>query len=418
VAYEVLIADRLNATVEDVTGIAFDLRVSPRKNRPSFCSFRVPTHLLSGGNTLRTGDRRAIVRRNGAVVANDILWVTEAVGDHDTGYADVRGFGPMIRWRTRWLQDANGQIFDGPSNVTGDRGLDFPAGALADPDMAASGGRLLKEAVDNTIANDGEIGVVTAGGTFSLTSPPAPNLRTRWGNLTPLRLSEFASMLFDSDVVDAVIQPTAPAGQATQGILSAVTAAGVDRPGVHFQYGTGAKNCSDARIVEAMDDFANKLRWLLGARDGSHFANSVDSTLPEVTVDDTASRAQYGVYHDIVIHDSFSGKIPTRQPAFPGQERPWTGDLRPAYAAYVSMFQAELGYRVRPRKIISVTPQAGLGLAPWDDLQLGDTVRCSIVGLGDDILNATVRVHGWNAMPDNDSSDLERYELLLVSDDE
>jgi hypothetical protein len=415
--YAVRIADRSNATVEDITSIAFDLVVSPRKNRPSSSRCRVPTHLLGGGNTLRTGDRRLIVTRNGAVVANDILWVKEATGDANTGYADIVGLGPMVRWQRRWLQDADGQIFDGVSSDGADRGLDFPAGGLADPEMPASGGLLLKEAIDNTIANDGEIGVVTSGGTFSLSSPPAPNVRFLLRNITPITVGDFATMLFDSGAVDAVIQPTAPGGSSTQGILSAVTAAGVDRSGVHFQYNTGSRNCSHASIVESMDEFANKIWYELGTREGSHFRNNVTIDAPGVTVDDSGSRSQYGVYHDIPIHDEFSGKIPTRLPAYEGEEKPYTGDINPLYEAYVRLYNAELAYRIKPRKIIKVTPQAGMGLSPWDDFQLGDTVRVSIVGLGDDILNATVRIHGWNAMPDNDSG-AERYELMLVSDDE
>lgn len=420
--YEVLIADRTNTTVEDVTGIALGLSVGPRKNRPTVSGMRIPTFALAGANTVRTGDRRIIVRRNGQIVANDILWVKEASGNRDNAYADVRGYGPMIRWQRRYVQDADGQIFDGVSSDGQDRGLDFPTGALANPTAKYSGGRMLKEAIENTIANDGEVGVVTTGGTFSLTSPPAPNMRMLLRNITPISIGDFATLLFESGAVDAIITPVAPAGSSTQGILSAVTAAGVDRPDVHLEYGTGAFNCSDASIVESMDEFANKVWYELGTREGSHFANNVTNSALGVTVSDAASRNQFGVYHDIPILDQFSGKIMTKtvRKYISGELNPaWdAAPLNPLFEAYVRLYNSELAARIVPRKIIKVTPQDGMGIAPWDDFQLGDTVRCSIVGLGDDIINATVRVHGWNARPDDNSSTGERFDLLLVSDDE
>lgn len=401
--YQFLIANNENGVLADLTDYAYDKVVGPRLSRPSESSFRVPlvpeVLAMGGGDgypLFWPGLRRIIVNHASVgCVANDILWGVQPKGGPDDAWLECIGFGPMIRWQTRWCQDVNAQVFDGPSADGTDRGLDLPAGIIANPNMTVVAAQMLKQAIDNTIANDGPVGCTT-GGTFSDTPTPGGNVAFAMRNLSPLRLGDLASLFEETGVCDITIAPTAGGGE-SQGAVSAVNRAGTDLPGVSFDYGTGARNVAWAYPEASMDNFANKIWYELGRNEGgSHFANNVTRDAPGVTVDDSGSRSAYGVYHDIVLKNEFSGKIRN------------TSNL---FKMYVRLYNAELAARMVPRQVIKIVPQPGLAPRPWINYNLGDTPRANLANLGISVADANFRIIGWDVHVDNDGP--ENVELQI-----
>ncbi len=373
----------------DISDRAYDLNVGPRRHSADVAECKVLTKGL--GDLVRTGDRHMVVYRNGLCVHNGIIWDLNASGDKTQGWVQIRSMGALIRLQTRWVQDAGGQIFDGVSADGTDRGLDLPAGGLLNPALPVTGGELLRQCVENTIANDGACDLTTAGGDFSGTL----NVRFALRNITPMKVGDLLTKLAGMNAISAWVTPTPGLS-----ILNAAQNPG-GASGAHFQYGTGSFNCEAGGYTESMDEFCNKLWQELGAREGSHFKNNITATAPGVTTDDSGSRSQYGVYHDIQMLDDFSGNVKNSDPL---------------YAGFVRNYNAQLAFRMRPKQIVWVTPQAGAGPEPWTGFGLGSTALVSIGELGQTFSGVGVRIWGWNAQPQNDKP--EKVTLFLERDSE
>lgn len=416
-AYTFEIADLTNTVLADVTGIAMEKRLAPRLNRAGQVTFKTPLYGTTpagvnvstilepdagdGYPTLCTGNRRLIVKKSGTAVMNTYIWTVERSGGPNDAYADVVCFDPLIRWQTRWAQDADGSIVDGVVDDLSDPDfgkpiLDLPVGAVDDDALAVSGGDLIKQMIDNTIANNGPLGLTT-GGTFDTTIPPAADVSfalTDW----PTKIGDLAALLFSAGVVDVVLAPVVAAGE-PMATLSAVNQAGSDLTAtVTFDWQAGAKNASNARHVESMDEFANVIRYFLGPRlRPNRWRGSIDSTTSGITTDPTASRALYGDYVDFPIFDSRGTENTVRE-------------------IYKRLYNSELAYRMVPRTTIGITPQAGKAAEPFSDYNLGDLVNCNIgPHLGLEIVDAAVRVFGIDIQITDEG--VERVgELLLMED--
>lgn len=396
--WQFLLADRSNSTLADVTAYVLDPVVSPRLSVPSLQTWRVPCvpEALSAG--FLNGQRRGIAIRDGQVVANDLLWRTKPAGGPTSGYLTAEFFGPMIEWGAgpnsagRYCQDANGQIFDGPSADGTDPGMDLPAGIVANPLLEVGAGEILRQALQNTIDLDGPLSV-TLGGPFDSTPPPGESFAFSIRNMSPLMISELATTFVEAGACDILITPHATGS--TQGSVSARNHIGTSVSAT-FDYGTGANNVAWAFPESDMDDICTKLWFELGLREGSHFKNNVTIDAPGVTVDTTDAQAALGVWHDVQLHPVWSGGIPTRFPAFPGETKPWTGADNPLYQMYVRRYNAELAARMTPRTVVRIQPQAGIAPEPWVDYNLGDTPGLNIAQLGVDISGASFRIIGWD----------------------
>lgn len=393
--WQFFIADNSNSVLADLSNYVLDPVVSPRLSVPSLQTWTLPlTSTVLGFGVFEAGLRRGIAIRNGQVVANDILWRVKPAGGPDSAYATLEFTGPMVRWEKRYCQDANGQIFDGVSSDGTDRGMDLPAGIVADPTMTVAAGEMLRQALENTIAIDGDLGV-SLGGPFSTTPTPGGNVAFAMRNLSPLRVSELATLFREAGAVDIVITPTS--GGSSQGSVSAVNRAGTDLPGVSFDYGTGASNVAWAYPETSMDEFANKLVYELEPRiDTNHFANNVTADAPGTTTDPSGSQSSFGVYHDIVVQGGWTGTILN------------TSNL---FKMYVKRWNAELAARMAPRQVIRVVPQPGVAPEPWTSYNLGDTPRLNLGQLGLDVSGAAFRIIGWDARPQNDGA--EQVELMI-----
>lgn len=406
--WQFLLADRSNSVLADLSRYLIDPVVSPRLSVPPMQTWTFPCVPEALGAGFVTGQRRAIAIRDGQVVANDLLWRTKPAGGPTSGYMTAEFFGPMIEWTGRYCSDEDGQVFDGPSADGTDRGLDLPAGIIANPELEVGAGEILRQALANTIANDGPL-AVSLGGPFSSSPAPGESFAFSVRNMSPLRVSELATVFIEAGACDIVITPGSSGS--TQGSVAAVNRAGTDLPGVSFDYGTGANNVAWAYPESDMDDICTKLWFELGLREGSHFKNNVTVDAPGVTVDPTAAQAALGVWHDIQMHPVWSGAIPTRFPAFAGEAKPWTGALNPLYQMYVRRFNAELASRMAPRTVVRIQPQAGVAPEPWSDYNLGDTPRLNVAQLGIDLSGVSFRVIGWDVTVERNGA--ERAQPLI-----
>lgn len=393
--WQFLIANNSNSVLADLSNYVLDPVVSPRLSVPSLQTWTLPlTSTVLGFGVFEAGQRRGIAIRNGQVVANDILWRVKPSGGPDSAYATLEFIGPMARWENRYCRDADGQVFDGVSSDGTDRGMDLPAGIVANPAMTVAAGEMLRQALENTIAIKGDLGI-TLGGPFSTTPTPGGNVAFAMRNLSPLRISELATLFREAGAVDIVITPTT--GGSSQGSASAVNRAGTDLPGTSFDYGTGANNVAWAYPETSMDDFANDLVYELEPRlDTNHFANNVTVSAPGTTTDPSGSQGTFGVWEDIVVQTGWTGTILNSSNLF---------------KMYVKRWNAELAARMAPRQVIRVVPQPGVAPEPWTSYNLGDTPRLNLGQLGLDVSGAAFRIIGWDARPQNDGA--EQVELMI-----
>ena len=396
--WQFLLVDNANNVLADLSDYCDSPLISPRLSNPSMQGWTLPAIPAVTGAGWTPLTRRGVAIRNGQVVGNDLLWRTRPAGDELRGYMRAEFMGALVWWTARYVEDANGQIFDGPSADGSDRGMDIPAGVIADPEMDFAAGTMLREALENTIANKGTIGLTL--GAFSSTPAPGGSISFPIRNLSPLLISELSTMFKDAGVLDVRVTPHL-AGT-TMGTVDGLNRVGVDLPGVTFDYGTGANNVRYAVPESDADDIATMLWYELGVREGSHFGNNVTEDAPGVTVDSAGARATFGTWHRIVQHPAWAGKIPTRLPAFAGEARPWTGPINPQFALWVRRYNAELGARMFPRTIVRLTPQPGMAAEPWSSYNLGDTPRTNMAGLGLDVSGSSFRIIGWDTTPERD----------------
>jgi len=406
--WEFLIQDNAGGDVADLSAYVMSPSVGPRLSQPSLQTWRLPLipEVLALG-PFEAGLHRGVAIRNGDVVANDILWRVKPQGGPSDAYADLEFIGPMQRWATRYCQDADAQIFDGVSADGSDRGMDLPVGIVANPLMSFAAADMLEQALANTIAIDGDLGI--ALGTFSTTPNTQNAFMFAMRNLAPCRISELMSAMREAGACDVMITPSSGA---TMGTVSALDRIGIDLPGVHFDYGTGANNVAWAYPETSMDEFCDKLWYELPPRiDTNHFANNVTEDAPGTTTNPSAAQAAFGVYHDIIVHSGWSGSMYTRLPSGPGDTLPYGGAINPLYQMYVTRWNAELAARMAPRQLIRIVPQPGVAPAPWDDYNLGDTPRLNLGNLGLDVSGAAFRIIGWDAKPQDDGG--EQVDLLI-----
>lgn len=394
--WEFIVTDLDGGQLANITDVALNPQVGPRISNPTISEYLIPltpTVLTTYGAALfKNGQRRIVALRNGVPVANDKVWRIKPAAGPTSGYVTMQCLGPLIRTVKAWVQDENGQIFDGPSADGTDRGLDLPAGIVANPNMTVAAGTMLEQALANRIANQGSLELSL--GTFDSTPTPGGNVAFAMRNLSPMRISELIQLFNDASVLDVIVDPHGT------GTSTAGTVHGLNRAGgpiaASFDFATGANNVAWAYPESDMDDFCNMLWRELGTREGSHFANNITRDAPGVTVDDQPSRDAYGVYHDIDIKPVWSGKIPNASNLF---------------KMYVREYNAELDARIVPRTTIRITPQAGLAPEPWDDYNLGDVPGLNVEQAGIDISDGSFRIVGWNTQPMKDGDD--ETELLI-----
>jgi hypothetical protein len=222
-------------------------------------------------------------------------------------------------------------------------------------------------------------------GHFDINSPPAPDLTVNWVDF-PLLMSDVLTMLTDTGACDVWVDPLEGSGS-TIGRLNAVTQAGNASSIVHFDYGMGDYSIAQISRTKDMETICNKLRYLLGIRDGNRWPGSIEATNadlpdpPQTAIDAliAASRADFGVYMDVKIHDDTDYVQGTTSL----EQRPM----------FYRLWQNEALFRVTPREMLSVTPvnDPPFGMST---LGLGDTITINCSDAMREAFTAQQRVYG------------------------
>lgn len=397
--YTLKLCDRKNTVLSDVTSISFQKTGTYRLSRPASWSFVVPldraevytTH-TDGHPYLDTLRRALKVYRTPSgggspvLIFNGLITSVERSVDENTSTALVTAFDPMWWWQFRVVRDSTG---------------DFASPTFASP---ISGAAILKACVQNSVTYEGTLGLDTSTGTFDTTIPPAYDLSATLANY-PLKFADLATLIFASGACDAVIDPVeSPAfglenGLAIMGRLNARNRAGADQPTIHFDLATGDYSIAKATHVQDAAEICNKLYYYLGPRVELHPGDK-DHWKGNVTADDpgladppqstlastqTSSRSDFGVFMDVSIYDDGSAEN-ARRPLF---ERLW---------------QNEFLFRSLPREMFKFTPIASAPYLPFENYNLGDTIRVNAGGnvLGFNMSGVSQRVYGFDVMPDNE----------------
>ena len=459
-AWQFLLTDiATGSTVLDITNLAFRSKVSTRLNRPISISCELPAddstiwaNAADGHPRLEGGTRSIQAIQDGTLRANPIVWGVGPTGDENTSRVLVTGHDPMIRWKTRYMRDSTGNLI---------------TPATADP---VSGGKLIKDAIVNSVTYDGATLINTATGTISLvTGAAVANLAAQLTNF-PLRISDLATLLTNTGEVDIILKPLAAAGSI--GELNAVTLYGTDRSAsVHFDYGTGSNNIKAIRRFFSMDDICNKLQYYLGPRKSpTQWAGNITAT--EIATAATGVNALNSGTINVTSTTGFaaSGTAYLTNVAFTytaltgtsftgcGNHAATTGgetiggsagsENLAAYAAlqttsqtrwggvymdiqiyedgadantyrrmFHSLWTTECKLRVNPSEMLFVTPAAGLGSVyrPFIDYDRGDIVTINIGSALGNAASANQRIYGFDVEIDADG--VERTSELVVSPD-
>src|SRR3990167_7870094 len=102
---------RDGTALADIADIAMSKRLKRRLNRPSECSFTVPSYLVNeiqsdGRPLLCTGYRMLSVTLDSTgLFFHGFVWTLEEEGDEDMVYTRVTCYDPMVVWRYRPARD-------------------------------------------------------------------------------------------------------------------------------------------------------------------------------------------------------------------------------------------------------------------------------------------------------------------------
>lgn len=395
--------DRQGNILADITPLAKEKHGVYRLNRPTTWSFNLSCDqpevytVHTDGHPFLGSLRRTLkvwrtprVGGSPSLVFYGFVWTVTRTGVEDgAAQAAVTCVDPMIWWNYRPLRDSGG-TFSTPNFTT-----------------PISGGRWIKEGVENSVTYDGTLGVDTTLGSFDVTVPPAWDLAATLVN-TPIMMGDFFGTLMQTGGVDAWIAPDdtlgLEGGLDMFGKLNAVNRRGTDRV-AHFDYATGDYSISKIIHTDDASTIANTLRMYLGPKqDDDHWQGLIaadDPNLPDppqtaLLATRAQSQTDFGNFYEIEIFDDNDNDNAARQ-------------------MYLRLWQQIFLLRSLPKELLQVTPHTDAPYEPFVDYDLGDTFQANSGGnaLGFDLSGAVQRVYGFDVMPDD--SGTEKMGELIAS---
>jgi hypothetical protein len=431
--WQFVIYDRANVALADITTIATSKKLSRRLSRPASASFTVPANdalvatIHTDGYPILSAGRRCLKVRHRssgsspwAIWFNGVIWHVEDEGGVDSADTTATAFDAMMWLKFRYVMDGSGD-------------LSTPTFVGRGPTTSKiSGGDLIQQIVKNTNTRDGDTGLDTTRGSFSINVPPAWDLSAALTNY-PITASDMLTVLTETGALDVTVDPVEDgSGLASSktGILNGVSMKGGSLSPVHFDYGLGDYSVSGIRRSLDIDGLCNKLWYYLGpAQDVTDAVTGEvlirrwmaniqgDDTRAEtaggppnppqtaVLADRAASRAAYGVAMDIHVYDGW-GSDDGITITGPYQNR----------AMYWRLWQMESTLRHHPREMLFVTPTVN---APFDPLALGlgdiITIKASPVLRGG--FTAQQRLYGFD-IDISDEEDQTITQLVTSADAE
>lgn len=206
-----------------------------------------------------------------------------------------------------------------------------------------------------------------------------------------MTLADLRTLLVDTGELDVVLQPAA-GGASTVDLYNGDY--GADLSGsVSLDYATGAYNCSAAKLTWDMASVITRIRYLLGPKrpqydyDVQHWAADVqkdDPNLPDppqtaIAALIAAGESAWGLLREVRIYDA-------------------NGDEDALRSLYYRLWQSEMAVRLTPRKLLTMTPKAGL--APT--FGIGDRIAVNAALRG--MVSGTQRVYEMRVEQDTEGN--------------
>jgi hypothetical protein len=410
--YQFIVCDRGLASsgiaeIADISQITLDKSWSRMLSRPASASCRMPSDhglvntlwddglpiVCEGIRTLKIRHRRTL-DSPWVLVFHGIIWFVEDDGEEEASYTTINAFDPMAMFRYRMARDQTGN-YARPNWP----GLGLDPTRISGPDI-------IRQMVWNSVYNggspfdyEGQIFLDTYG-SFDIDSPPAPDLSVHWLDF-PMTIADVTTILTDTGVCDVWVDPLEGDGDVVIGRLNAVTQAGNPASTVHFDYGLGDFSIAKINRTKDLETLTNKLRYLLGERTGNRWEGSIEATNSDLLTDPqyssaqaaintliANSRAKYGVFQSIQVHDDTDYK--REDPG--GQQRPM----------YYRLWQGEQLFRVEPRELLTFTPRPD---APFSavDIRLGDIITVNATDVIRQGFVAQQRIYGYTTEIDENA---------------
>lgn len=417
---------RNGTALGDISGIAMNKSITRRLNRPSSCTFRVPSYMVNdiqsdGRPLLCTGYRQLSVVLDGpGLFFHGVVWNIEEESDDDMVYSQVTCYDPMMLWRFRPARDD-------VDSYSGE------AGNLSDPsflDRKKFGGPIMEEILTASESPgripglaEGPLWIDLAASTFTGGGADLSGAPTNW----PMTIAEIATLLTNTGELDLVLTPIihVPGGTtlANMATLHTYTGAYGDdlTATVHLDFATGDFNAHEYRRTEGMDTVNNKIFYFLGPRlDQQHWRSNVTGDHPDIPTPSggdvnppytggyapgTAnnmlggliidSRNEIGVMMQIGVFDNFgSGDGGTESSVYP---------------LFIRQWQVESYLRAKPRNMVYVTPvktpaelPAGGDVYAPGDFDVGDLITVNIGNKARVVESGAQRIYSYSVDIDDD----------------
>ncbi len=391
----------VHTPLADITPIADQMLGQYRANRPILWNFEVPCDqpevntidadgrpYLCKGRTLKV--RRTSSGGATSCVAHNIVLRVQRKGGVNGAVATVTTASPWVWWGSRPVRDETGN-FSTPNYLS-----------------PIAGAEILQRALRNSISFEGTLGLDVESGDFDTAVPPAIDLGVELTNW-PITINELASLLVSTAALDITIDPLDSGAADLMGRVNAVNRAGIDRPGVHLDYGTGNNAIKEIDHTDDLATITNKLYMYFAPKISDNplrfrgLITADDSELPDppqsaINALIASSRALYGVWMDTQFLDA----------------EDYTG----ARQLIEALWQAEVLLRCNGRQLLSITPHSDRGspFLPFEDYYLHDTIRvnASRNKLGVAVAGAQ-RIYGFDVRPQKDGVE-EMGELIAAAD--
>jgi hypothetical protein len=398
-----------NGEIVDISPVALEKTLHRRHNQARGFTITAPAghELLTataddGYPNLQEGDRKLIVWEDGEPVFHGRVFTVERNGDGQQNLATITAWDPRMEFGYEADERAGRLVRDETGNLITPTFV-----SSVDGGAAISGPDLIQQVLTNSMQtgtesdpNPGEGPMpISLTGAFDLDVPPAVDLSPEMVMDWPVMIGDFVNKLVETNVVDVDLRPVDPGegfDEYVMAELSAVSRAGVDRTAsVHFDYWTGDHNAVACRHVADFQTVCNKLYDYLGPRISQ---TRWKGLIPHGAVDPTASRARYGTFMQLRVFDSL-------------------GDENSARPLYQALWDAEMLWRIWPRRLLFITPapdHAALFEAPAD-FDAADLVAINVgADFGLELAQAQ-RVYGYDKTWDRQG--VARLSQLVTSAD-
>jgi hypothetical protein len=361
--WRVILGDVTGTPLANISAIAKDRSILERLNRPKQFRARVPSgHALIANSAGDGYPKLSALRRTIFVLRRERqadssclyvprfagrVWTLQDSGDEDDAWTSIVAFDPFQALRKRFCRNSTG-------------GVDTPDPAFT----ATDGAQVLKTLVDRTNTYAGETGIATTGVFDATAARDVTYQRKSVGDAAV----DLTSAQNGFDVEFEALGPGDVPGKLVK--MHARAQRGAVRPDVVFSYAKAPRTARSIDRTEDAEDVANYLQGLGSTLSGG---DELVSTKTGTTT------GAFGAYEDVV--------------SFTDVDSQGFLDART---------QEEVNAREFPKSLLRIVPHSGRRPRPWDDFDVGDTVRVEAGAVLRGGFSATARVFGFDVSNDDD----------------